>query len=33
MSDFVFNVPMDESLFSVEPPAGYEVTAGTVHDD
>ena len=25
MSDFVFNVEMDESLFSVEPPAGYEV--------
>ena len=25
MSDFVFNVDMDESLFSVEPPAGYEV--------
>ncbi len=28
MSDFALNVPMDESLFSVEPPAGYEVTAG-----
>ncbi len=26
MSDFELNVPMDESLFSVEPPAGYEVT-------
>jgi len=25
MSDFVFNVDMDESLFSVEPPAGYTV--------
>ncbi len=25
MSDFEFNVDMDESLFSVEPPAGYEV--------
>ncbi|MGO9110613.1 MAG: hypothetical protein ACLP9L_15435 [Thermoguttaceae bacterium] len=25
MSDFAFNVDMDESLFSVEPPAGYEV--------
>ena len=25
-SDFEFNVPMDESLFSLEPPAGYEVT-------
>ena len=25
MSDFEFNVPLDESLFSVEPPAGYEV--------
>jgi outer membrane lipoprotein-sorting protein len=24
-SDFVFNVDMDESLFSVEPPAGYTV--------
>jgi hypothetical protein len=28
MSDFAINVPMDESLFSVEPPAGYKVTAG-----
>ncbi len=28
MSDFEFNVHMDESLFSVEPPAGYEVTVG-----
>ena len=26
MSDFEFNVDLDESLFSVEPPAGYEVT-------
>ncbi|MGA2062819.1 MAG: hypothetical protein ABSG67_20290, partial [Thermoguttaceae bacterium] len=26
-SDFEFNVPMDESLFSVEPPAGYTVVA------
>ncbi len=25
MSDFVFNVEMDESLFSVEPPVGYTV--------
>ena len=25
MSDFEFNVDMDESLFSVEPPAGYEL--------
>jgi len=25
MSDFEFNVEMDESLFSLEPPAGYEV--------
>ena len=25
MSDFVFNVPMDESLFSVDPPAGYTI--------
>ena len=25
VSDFEFNVDMDESLFSVEPPAGYEV--------
>ncbi len=31
MSDFVFNVEMDESLFSVEPPAGYEVMNGA-HD-
>lgn len=30
MSDFVFNVPMDESLFSVEPPAGYTVQNQTV---
>ena len=26
MSDFELNVDMDESLFSVEPPAGYKVT-------
>jgi len=26
VSDFEFNVDMDESLFSVEPPAGYEIT-------
>lgn len=26
MTDFVFNVEMDESLFSVQPPAGYKVT-------
>jgi hypothetical protein len=25
LSDFVFNVNLDESLFSVEPPAGYKV--------
>ena len=25
LSDFVFNVDMDESLFSLEPPAGYTV--------
>ena len=25
MSDFVFNVDMDESLFSTEPPPGYTV--------
>jgi len=25
LSDFVFNVHMDESLFSIEPPAGYTV--------
>ncbi len=25
MSDFAFNVPMDESLFSTDPPAGYTV--------
>ena len=30
MSDFVFNVDMDESLFSVEPPAGYTVESGEV---
>ena len=25
MSDFAFNVPVDESLFSLEPPAGYKI--------
>jgi outer membrane lipoprotein-sorting protein len=25
MSDFVFNAPLDQSLFSLEPPAGYRV--------
>jgi outer membrane lipoprotein-sorting protein len=25
LSDFVFNAPMDDSLFSLEPPAGYRV--------
>jgi hypothetical protein len=25
MSDFVFNAPLDEALFSLEPPAGYRV--------
>lgn len=30
MSDFVFNVDLDESLFSVEPPAGYTVQSTTV---
>jgi len=25
MSDFVFNLPMDESLFSIDPPPGYTV--------
>jgi hypothetical protein len=28
MSDFVFNVPLDESLFSLEPPAGYAAVRG-----
>jgi hypothetical protein len=32
MSDFVFNAEMDESLFSVEPPAGYEVTVIQGHN-
>ena len=32
MSDFEFNVDMDESLFSVEPPAGYEVIQAQTHD-
>jgi len=31
ISNFVFNVPLDEALFSVEPPAGYEVTRIQVH--
>jgi hypothetical protein len=35
MSDFAFNVKMDESLFSVEPPTGYEVIVvkGHTRDD
>ncbi len=35
MSEFEFNVEMDESLFSLEPPAGYEVTVmeNSAHDD
>jgi hypothetical protein len=28
MSDFAFNVDMDESLFSLEPPTGYELVQG-----
>ena len=32
MSDFAFNVDLDESLFSVEPPAGYEVIHGPTTD-
>ena len=32
MSDFVFNVEMDESLFSVEPPAGYEIMKAPTMD-
>ena len=32
MSDFAFNVEMDESLFSIEPPAGYEVIQGPLID-
>jgi outer membrane lipoprotein-sorting protein len=32
-SDFVFNVDMDESLFSLEPPAGYTVTERNVKTD
>ena len=31
MSDFEFNVDLDESLFSVEPPADYEVTVIQKH--
>jgi hypothetical protein len=30
MSDFVFNLDMDESLFSTEPPAGYTVQSMNV---
>ncbi|MHC4580816.1 MAG: hypothetical protein ACYS14_05115 [Planctomycetota bacterium] len=33
LSDFVFNVDMDESLFSLEPPAGYTVTERNVKTD
>ena len=32
-SDFVFNADMDESLFSLEPPAGYTVTVRNVKTD
>ncbi len=32
LSDFVFNVDMDESLFSLEPPAGYTVRKGKTDD-
>ena len=32
MSDFVFNVELDESLFSIEPPAGYEIIQGPAID-
>jgi outer membrane lipoprotein-sorting protein len=32
MSDFAFNVDLDESLFSVEPPAGYQVIRGPTID-
>jgi hypothetical protein len=31
MSDFEFNVDLDESLFSLEPPAGYEVIVKQRH--
>jgi outer membrane lipoprotein-sorting protein len=30
MTDFVFNEPLDESLFSLEPPVGYTVFRGQV---
>jgi outer membrane lipoprotein-sorting protein len=30
MTDFVLNLPLDESLFSLEPPAGYTVVRGEV---
>lgn len=33
LSDFVFNVDLDESLFSLEPPAGYTVTVQNVKTD
>jgi hypothetical protein len=33
LSDFVFNVDIDESLFSLEPPAGYTVTVQNVKTD
>jgi outer membrane lipoprotein-sorting protein len=33
LSDFVFNVDIDESLFSLEPPAGYTVTVQNVETD
>jgi outer membrane lipoprotein-sorting protein len=33
LSDFMFNVDMDESLFSLEPPAGYAVTVRNVKTD
>ena len=33
LSDFVFNVDIDESLFSLEPPAGYTVTVQYVGVD
>jgi hypothetical protein len=31
LSDFELNVDLDESLFSVEPPAGYQVTTTKLH--
>lgn len=35
MSDFVFDAPLDDALFSLQPPAGYAVTnlAATIHTD